>query len=293
LQSFFVEANLLGPLIARLARVPVVLGSRRNVNHWMSPVFARLQRASNRITTAIVANSEAVKDATVKVERTPAEKIIVQYNGVDVAAFANAASERARIRGEWQLKSDAVVVGTVATLRPVKGIDVFIDAARSVANHSERAYFVIIGDGPYRTQLHEQARLTGLGDRIRFAGETNQIPALLSALDVAVLPSRAEGFSNALLEYMAAGLPVVATAVGGNAEALDHTGCLIVPPADASTLADAVISLIGSADARVRIGTAARKRAREAFDIATAKERAVDLYADLLRDHCSRSQPGA
>jgi glycosyltransferase involved in cell wall biosynthesis len=292
LQSFFVEANLLGPVVARLAGVLVVLGSRRNVNHWMGSVFARLQQASNLLSTAIIANSEAVKSATSEIERTATGKITVQYNGVDVAAFANAVGQRARVRSEWKLPDDAIAVGVVATLRPVKGIDVFLESAVAIAARNDRAHFVVIGDGPYRAQLEGQAKTAGLTDRVHFQGASNDVPTVLAGLDIAVLPSRSEGFSNALLEYMAAGLPIVATNVGGNAEALEGTGGLLVSPADATALADAIMRFIDSSAERTRVGEQTRKRAREVFDIATAKQRTLDFYADLLRAHCVRSQPG-
>ena len=168
-------------------------------------------------------------------------------------------------------------VGVVANLRPVKGIDIFIRAAALVVAEFPSVLFPIAGDGdpvPYRKLAEE----CGVAEKVQFLGPVEDIPAFLAQLDVAVLPSRAEGLSNALLEYMAAGLPVVATDVGGTRELLGGVGAgNIVPALAPDALAERICQLLADQALRNIIGENARTKAYTVF----AKEQILHRYSLL------------
>lgn len=279
-QTFFVEANVIGPWLAKLASVPVVLGSRRNLNYWMSARTARLQAWSNRLTTRLVANCEAVKQTIVEMERTPPEKVDVIYNGVDTRAFAPDPAARALARRGLELADDTVAVGAVASLLPQKGVAEFVQAAAGVLATESKACFLVAGDGPLRAELQQTISQLGIQHACRLLGAQENVRAFLQALDIAVLPSRSEGFSNSILEYLAAGLPCIATSVGGNVELLAGTG-ILVPPASPAELAVAIRQLVGDAACRQAMADASLRRAQD-FDLARTQAVLRDYYTALL-----------
>jgi glycosyltransferase involved in cell wall biosynthesis len=163
----------------------------------------------------------------------------------------------------------------------VKGIPQFVDAARLVLEKEPRMRFLAVGDGEQYALVVERIRQYGLEDRFYLAGQQTDVLPYLAAMDIGVLSSLAEGFSNSLLEYMASGLPAVATEVGGNREALEGTG-ILVPPDDPEALANAILEL-RSAALREQLGLAARQRV-ERFSLARAEKRMKEIYAELLQD---------
>ena len=203
------------PLGARWAGVPVVSG-RRNFGYWHTPREIRILRFLNRFTREFVANSEAVREQTVRREGVSRERILVIANAVDMERFRPAApGERETLRAQFGFPATAPLIGCVANLRPVKGHEVLIEAFASVCARVPQARLALVGEGPIETPLRERARALGVLDRLHFLGLRQDVPDLLRAFDVAVLASHSEGLSNALLEAMASGLPTVATAVGG------------------------------------------------------------------------------
>jgi len=279
-QTMFREANLLGPPLAKLAGVPIVLGSRRNLNHWMSWPFSFLQSISNRFSTRLVANSEAVRRVVSQRERTPLTRIDVIYNGVDTQYFVPDRNLGLSTRQRLGIPDDALLVGNVSRFGWIKGLDVFIRAAAIVLNKRPQTYFMVLGDGPLRAPIESLARKVNLQDKCIFLNAQRDIRPFLSASDIAVLTSRSEGFSNSLLEYMSAGLPIIATDVGGNPEALGDSGVLV--PADkADALAVAILHLSEDAVRRQELGHRARCRAVELFDIAKAEIRIQEYVASL------------
>src|SRR5262249_39410921 len=165
-------------------------------------------------------------------------------------------------------------VGLVANLRPVKGVDVFVDAAARIARADPEVTFAVAGDGESRPALERRIEKLGLGARFTLAGCVRDIPAFLAGLDVSVLCSRAEGMPNAVLEYMAAGRAIVATAVGGTVELIqDGVTGLLVPPEDAEALAGAITHLLRKPELAGRLAAAARRRAREHYSRAAMVRR--------------------
>jgi L-malate glycosyltransferase len=167
-------------------------------------------------------------------------------------------------------------------LRPVKGLDLLLDAAARLTDDYPDLVCQIAGEGEMRGALEASARQRGLADRFRLLGSVADVPAFLAGLDIAVLPSRSEGMSNALLEYMAAGRAIVATSVGAAAELIDDgVHGLLVPPNDAGKLAEAIDRLLKNPGLAHRIGKAARRRVRERYSREAMVERFTDFYERL------------
>jgi sugar transferase (PEP-CTERM/EpsH1 system associated) len=211
-------------------------------------------------------------------------------NGVDSARFSPSGSGRRRLPGSPFDASHHLVIGTVGRLQAIKDQ---ITLARGFARLCHRdspvaseARLMIVGDGPLRAELDAEIARLGIGDRVWLAGERADVPDVMRAMDVFVLPSRAEGISNTVLEAMASGLPVVATAVGGNPELVEHgrTG-LLVPPSDAQALCDALAHYLACPERRHRHGSAGRRRVEAEFSI----ERMVADYESLYRDALERA----
>jgi glycosyltransferase involved in cell wall biosynthesis len=282
MQTIFPESNLVGPWLAKLAGIPVVLGTRRNLSPGIASCFhwpALFRRLTNYLTAGILVNSEAVLRRTHSIERAPFRKLFVIHNGIDIQKISPSAELRAQMRGELGLGEDDLLVGNLSGLRPIKGIDTFIDAAVLARKNSERLRFVVVGEGELRAEAEAIIERKGLRGICTVAGPAVDVLPYLAAMDIAVLCSRAEGFSNSLLEYMAAGLAIVATDVGGNREALGGSGLLIAPD-DPAALARAIVSLRESRHREV-LGKAA-KHAVQRFDLPIAEAKTASIYRKLL-----------
>jgi glycosyltransferase involved in cell wall biosynthesis len=272
LQVYFPDSTYVGVPAAWLAGTPAVVRTRNNLGHWLTPLHRRLGRFLNRFTTATIVNSEAARDALFAAENPTPESVVVLENGVDLERFAHIAPLEERPPG---LRN----VGIVANLRPVKGLDVFLHAAEQIAKQHPETQFSIAGDGEQRDELEQLTSRLGLTERVRFHGAVSDIPGFLDRLDVAVLSSHAEGMSNALLEYMAAGRAIVATAVGAATRMIDAgVHGMLVPPGDAGQLAVAVASLLADPCRAWQLGAAACRRAEAEFSRAAMVRRFEEFY---------------
>lgn len=281
LQAYFPDSSYLGVPAAWLARVPHRLRTRNNVGHWMTPLHRLLGRALNVFATGTIANCEAARRSLLEQERPDPATVVVLENGVDLARFRTAHALGRRD------PDGRKAVGVVANLRPVKGLDVFLRAASLVSRAGYDAVFRVAGEGELRPGLEREAARLGLANRFELPGSVADVPGFLTGLDIAVLPSRAEGMSNAILEYMAAGKAVVATAVGAAPELIeDETHGLLVPPGDADRLAQAIGRLLSEPALAQRLGEAARCRAWERYCREAMVRRFEDFYqclADVRR----------
>jgi len=280
--TFFTDANLIGPIAARLAGVSVTIGSRRNLNHWMSPAFARFQRISNMFVDVLLANSEMVKEAVCRTEGVRAPKIEVIYNAIDTDRFQKNLQARAKFRKEFGFADNHVVIGNVANLRSIKGVPDFLEAAAIVMRTNPNCRYIQVGEGELRQSIEARIDELGLQNTFHLLGRRDDVPDLLSAFDIGVLTSHAEGFSNSILEYMAAELPVVVTDVGGNREALGETG-IIVASRDVGAIASALQRLASDAELRQTMGTFVSQRVRELFASDTIRELWLCFYRSLLQ----------
>lgn len=261
-------ANIFALPAAAAAGVPVRVGNRREINPDKSAGLILLQRAAYACASRVAANSQAAADR-LRRERVPARKITVIPNGLDIGAFVPP-QPRDRVRR----------VITVANLRKEKAHEVLFDAAAAVLSKYPDAEFWIVGDGPRYEELTALARSRGIAARTRFFGHREDVPQLLADSDVFVLPSRSEAFPGSLVEAMAAGLPVVATAVGGNPELVQHGhNGLLVEPDDAQAVAASIRHLIDSPVRAAELGRAARASVERRFSF----ERMVSAFEDLYR----------
>jgi glycosyltransferase involved in cell wall biosynthesis len=207
--------------------------------------------------------------------------VAVIPNGLDLRR-ADAMLSRGLVRERWQVAGGDRVVGTVARLTPQKGIHDLIDAARLVCNERPQVRFIHMGTGPLAQSIARSLSAGGLGHRLQLVGHVRDPMSLLAGLDLFVLPSLWEGLPIALLEAMAAGLPVVATRVAGIDEVIeDGRSGLLVPPADPAALARAITELVDDDERRRCLGQGARERVR-CFDAAPFAARYRDLFLEVL-----------
>lgn len=250
-------ANIFGQPSAALGRVPVRIANRREINPDKAPAAIAAQRASYAFAHKVIANSQAAA-ARLRRERVPARKIAVVANGLDVDRFDRRPAREALRR---------IVV--VANLRREKGHDVLLQAAAMVLQTFPDARFAFAGGGPELEALKARAAALAVAHAVTFLGHQEDVQACLTANDIFVLPSRSEAFPNAVLEAMAAGMPIVASHVGGIPELVEsgHTG-MLVPPDDAPSLADRLCRFMRNPPFAARLGETARAsaEARYSFD---------------------------
>jgi glycosyltransferase involved in cell wall biosynthesis len=271
-------ANVFALPGAALAGVPVRFGSRRDVfMPERTPGQRRLQRLSYLLAHRIIGNSAAAVEQLI--EEGVADWRIVQIaNGLDVSRFPPR-QPRPRLR----------VVTTVANLRPGKGHEVLLEAAARVVRRVPDVHFQIVGDGPRRAELEQQAAALRISAQVSFLGHSSDVPAVLQQTDVFAFPSFMEASPNAVMEAMAAGLPVVATRVGGIPEVIeDGRSGVLVPPHDDRALAAGILRLIARPDLAARMGEAARQTVEARFSF----ERMVGEFQQLyLHELSARVAP--
>jgi glycosyltransferase involved in cell wall biosynthesis len=281
LHTYLVSANVYGTLAARLARVPAVITTRRDTGfsrNWRLRLLEEL--FVNPVVDRVVAVSAAVADGTRLERGLKPEQVVTIENGVDMAACDPETQCGDAARRELGLRAEDLTVGVVGHLSAVKGQADFLAAAALVAAACPRARFLVVGDGPLRASLEALAVSLGIRERVVFTGARADVPRLLAALDVVVVPSHTEGMSNALLEAMAMARPVVATAVPGNRAVVrdGETGRLVAPRAP-EALADAVVGLLRDRSGAERLGRAARRWVGDTLSL----ERMVTRYEQLYR----------
>lgn len=281
---FFDESIFVGWLsVRRMQRPARLLSSRRDMGlgltnqPWYHRLFPFLLAMINRDFAAIVTNSEAVRRYAARREHTSFSKFVVLRNGVDLPDAAAAAGSSIGAAGELR-------VGIVASLTPVKRHDVLLRAWALCAHVGmpAGARLILIGDGPERARLEGLAHELGLDGSVLFAGGVSEVQPWLRSLAVGVLCSDREGLSNAILEYMAWGLPVVATKVGGNPELVSVENGLLVPPDSPEALAAALQQLFEDPALRERMGRAAAQKVRSLYSWEASMAALMACYDDVL-----------
>src|SRR5690348_14920898 len=274
-------SNLLGVPAAILARTPVVISSRRylDLEWWQGNWRTRITAWAYKLSNYVVVNSTAIADLLIQRDGIPREKIRVLYNGIDPSRFRKVIrkSELSAARNE------SMIIAVVANMySPAKGHAHLIAAAIEVCKAFPKVIFALIGDGKERPKLEQQVRDAGLEKNILFLGSRRDIPELLACCDLSVLPSESEGFPNAILEAMAAGVAVVATAVGGVPEIIeDEVTGLLVPPANPSLLCAAILRLLNDHELRRRISRAGRDHVAFYFSFGRLMGSLEALYTGL------------
>jgi glycosyltransferase involved in cell wall biosynthesis len=264
-------SNLVGVPAARIARVPVVIASQRDLGNLRPPFQQRVHRRILRLANHVLVNSEAVAERVrLDVALAPG-KVVVIPNGVDMTRFSPRDCARP--------SSGHITVGTLANLRPEKGVPDFLRAAALVRERCPEVRFVVWGNGPLRLDLERLVQELRLGGAVELRGTTTQPEVALREMDVFVLASLSEACSNVLLEAMATRLPVIATRVGGNPALVDDevTG-LLASPRDPAGLAKVIIRLVENPDLAEDLAARALVRVRAEFSIPPMLARIQAFY---------------
>ncbi len=280
-------ARLSGPLAIVFAEpragVPAIITSRRQLGLFKDgrPVLQRIENFCNRFTRVIIANSNAVREDVIRREELKAERVRVIHNGVDAVAVGSGAREA--LRETWGVGDSGTVGVVLANFHAYKG---HADALAVLERlHPEFPDFVIVfagRDQGAESALREGARERGLESRVKFIGERTDVGDVLAAADFLIHPSRQEGFPNAILEAMAAGLPVVAYDLGACREAVIDQECgIIVPVQDIEALARAVRVLITDPARRRAMGEAGAERSRREFSMDQMIRQMASLYEEM------------
>ena len=276
-------SNLMGVTAARLAGVPAIVSSRRDLAHfdWYQGKRRRWLRRIQNLSGVVLANATPIRDALISDDGFAPEKLRVIHNGVDTEKFQRAKRDRARLFPDAENEKLVVLVRNMHS--DVKGHPWLIAAAPAVVREFPEVRFVFAGDGELRPQFEAQAASLGLASKFMFLGRCSDIPEILASCDVAVLPSRAEGLPNAVLEYMAAGLPTIASRVGGNTELVqDGLTGLLVPSENADALAGALLQLFRNPEQARQMGSAGQRFAIENFSFERLIREVDELYTELL-----------
>ena len=282
IHAFLGVANLAASLVGRLSGVPVIIWSYRDVEVWKTKAHWMVDRMGARWADAVTCCSDAVRRFVLARLNGPPSNLLTIHNGINIEAFDR---PHAASRPELNLRDGGFVIGTVSRLdEPKKGLTVLLRALADVARRDGMPAWqgLLVGDGPARDRLRRLAEELGLQGRVVFAGMRRDVASVLPAMDLFVCPSLYEGFGIAIVEAMAAGRPVIASAVGGIPEIVVHgdTG-LLVPPGDAAALADAIAALLAHPDLARAMGLRGRARAQERFSVETAVRRHQQLYESL------------
>lgn len=286
--AFLPEAYLLTAIAARLTFFsgPLVM-SRRSLNDYQKrrPFLGKLERLMHRFTTISLGNSRAVVQQLYDEGFEPG-KVGLIYNGIDLLPFQNL-PQKQELRKNLSLDQDTLIFIIVANLIPYKGHIDLLNAIGAVRTQLPKSWKLLcVGrDSGILSKLKSQAQALGIADHVEFFGNRLDTPQLLAAADIGILCSHEEGFSNAILEAMAAGLPMVVTNVGGNAEAVEdmHTG-LVVLPKDPASLAEGLLSLALAPELRIRFGNAGKERVHQHFTVTQCAKKYAEFYVALVEE---------
>ena len=279
-------ADFYGALAGRLGGARCVVATKhapdefRTRRTWRRYPFMVLERLAYAMEDAVIVVSEGLASFLEETEHLPRRKMVVIGHGIDETSCV---VPRPQARQAPGLPAFDPLLGAVGRLSPEKGQAVLLRALPAILAAFPRGGLVLAGEGPSRRELEAEALRLGIADRAVFLGFRRDVPALLGAIDLFVQPSIYEGFGISLLEAMAAGLPIVASRVGGIPEMVqDGATGLLVPPQDPAALAAAVVRLLRDGDAARRLGEAAARGARARYSLQAVAARVEALYREIL-----------
>ncbi|MEZ4524003.1 MAG: glycosyltransferase family 4 protein [Thermomicrobiales bacterium] len=264
------------PVIVKLMRGGVQGDIARMKEKWLGA--SRISYFGDVVDRFIVISQEI--DRELENAGVPQDRRVFIPNGVDLERFRPPTNdEKSRLRASLEIDPEARVVVFTGRLAPEKRLDLLVDSWESVEKKVPGAQLVIVGDGPDREKLTEASE----GRNVLYPGRTDDVSPYLRAADAFVLPSDTEGLSNALLEAMAAGLPVIATDVGGARDVIDHDRSgLIIPPGDRDALESALVRVLGNRSYGMELGTAARARIEEGYGLKSTARSLRQLYESVI-----------
>jgi glycosyltransferase involved in cell wall biosynthesis len=284
-------SNLIAVPAAKIAGTKLIISSRRDLASWWwyTPRNRRILRWIQKLSKYVLANSQGVKDFLVNEDGFAPAHVRVIRNAVEVDRFQITPNRSAVFPG-WPA-SDRVFAMVANMHTPTKGHSHLIDAAKLICSQHPEARFALIGDGVLRAEFQAKIDALGLHDHFRFLGARTDIPNVLAAADAAILPSLAEGLPNSVLEYLAAGKPTIATAVGGIPEIIqDRYNGILIAPADHSAISAAVLYLLDHPDEATKLAKQGQSDAREKFSFDRLMRELEELYGIRSPDFAANSR---
>jgi glycosyltransferase involved in cell wall biosynthesis len=274
------RSNLLAVPAARLVRAKVIC-SLLDLRQQAFRAQRLAEALALRGADAVMVNARCMRERCVRDDGVPANKVYVVHNGIDLAAFDAAA------KLDPELPAGRPAIAMIGNLHAAKGHLDLIEAVARLRAQVPDLLVVCAGEGPMRPLLEQQIAFHGLRETVLLPGHRGDVPALLARAQIACAPSRSEGFSSSIVEAMAAGLPVVATEVGGTPELVQEgeTG-LLVPPHDPQALAERLLSLLRDPGRARALGAAGRKRVEQEFALPALSKRLGELYRTVLGEGC-------
>jgi glycosyltransferase involved in cell wall biosynthesis len=276
------DGNKYGRLAAILARVPCIVSTYQNVYVRRRLKYHLINWALSAVNDRILAGSEAVKESVMRYDRIGAGKIQVLYNAIDPAKFRGGESG-GDVRRRFGIKAEDFLIGVIARLEEQKGHIYVLQAMSQVVRNYRAVKVLVVGDGKLRSFLQERTRTLGLSDFVLFAGTQRPTDPILRALDLFLLPSLWEGFSISILEAMAMGVPVVATAVGGASEVITSgKDGLLIQPGDVGSLTAAIEDSLLHRDKFRQMGKNGKETVIRNFTKANHLAMLQSLYLEVL-----------
>lgn len=284
-QTFFRDANIVGVISAQFAGIKVIISSIRSQGYWHTNRFELLiLKILNRWVTHFIVNSKSTKAWAREVGHIPKEKIHMFYNGIDIKAYREVSKKTIEnYRESLDINDHSPTIGIVANLRPVKGLDIFLKAAQLVKKEAPESRFIIVGDGEERDRLKRLSHELGLEDSVKFLGRREDVVNIINTFDIGVLSSYSESLSNSVIEYLAAGLPVVCTNAGGCDE-LVETGVngFLVPKGDYQKMAEVILRIMMDKDLASDMTRKNRKKAEDNFSNTAFLKLHRKFYQEVL-----------
>jgi len=290
LETIHKTSDFIGPIIGRLAGTTIIISNRRDMGFWRTTKDDIAYRIIDRFVGRIKCNTRAASKKFSQLERAPISKFDVCYNGVEIGRYSISEHDKTKIKMKYGIKENEKVVGVLGGVKKLKGHIEFLEMAEMLSQSHYDVKFMIVGGGykekadEYFNYIKKLSIEKGLNRKVVFTGFIKEIDKILPIFDIAILPSYTEGCSNVLLEYMAAGKPVVATDVGGNPELVTHgiTG-FIVPSRDINSLREKTLLLLSSESLRRRMGLAGYEKANDSFSLTRMVSMQMDYYENLMR----------
>lgn len=291
--SYNFYSNLIAVCAARLGGVPVVIASIRDRGVYLTPMQKKVQKWVCNLADRILVNADSIRLWLID-QGVPEGKITLVKNGIDLSLYENS-SGFTDIRLELGIPPDSRLVIMLARLDPQKGVDDFLKAARIIRERHPDVHFLVVGDKlelkdgeivsdvDYHEYLHQLTESLGISHCTWFTGHRTDVPSMLAQTTVSVLPSHSEGLSNSLIESMAAGLPLVATDVGGNPELIKQgVNGLLVPIRDSEALAEAINTILDNPKLAAEFGVASRRLCQEQFSMVKMAVATEQIYIGEL-----------
>lgn len=296
------KAGILGRLAAGLARVPIIIHTPHGHVFWghfrkiFSAVFFIIEKLMEPMTDRFIALTKGEKKDYLKLALTRKEKVETIHSGVDVRRFIDAQidapPDASKKKSQVGVSPDALVVGTVGWLLPIKGPMVLLKAMEGVWPHYPDAELVYVGKGELEAELKEKTALMDVSDKVHFLGWREDIPQLIQMMDIFVLPSLNEGMGRVLIEAMASSKPVIGSDVGGVPDLIiPNVNGLLVPPGNVRKLSGAIIKLIQDKALRKQMGRQGKRRVAQ-FDISNMIYKIDRLYDELLTGKSNLNRQG-